>query len=48
MLKLLEPFSESLVDDDAALINKTPLAEKEAGGDFIAETKNLLLLSPMR
>ena len=39
MLKLLEPFSESLIDDDAAVVRKTSPAEREGWGNPIARTE---------
>ena len=40
MPKFLEHFSESLIDDDAVLVRKTPLAEKEAGRDPVARKEH--------
>ena len=39
MLHLLEFFSEGLIDDDAVSTRKSPLAEKEFWGNFIARTE---------
>ena len=37
VLKLLEPFSERLIDNDAVLVRRSRQAEKETGGNHIAE-----------
>ena len=46
VFKLLEPFSEDVVDDDAALVRKSPSDENDAGRNLLR--KHLPRLSPMR
>ena len=38
-IELLEPFSDSFIDDGAVLVNKVPLAETEAGRDPLARRR---------
>ena len=45
MLHLLEFFSERLIDDDAVSVRKSPLAEKEYWGNFIAMTELLSVVA---